>query len=68
MGDVDPRPDATPAEGPGSFRQHEIEEFPRSVFVRMTAETYHAAGLRWGTAISKFHEDRGNLALKAPIW
>lgn len=25
--DVDPHPDATPAEGPGSFRQHEIEEF-----------------------------------------
>lgn len=26
--DVDPHPDATPAEGPGSFRRHEIEEFP----------------------------------------
>jgi hypothetical protein len=26
--DVDPHPDATPQEGPGSFRQHEIEEFP----------------------------------------
>jgi hypothetical protein len=26
--DVDPHPDATPAEGPSSFRQHEIEEFP----------------------------------------
>jgi Fic/DOC family len=25
--DVDPHPGATPAEGPGSFRQHEIEEF-----------------------------------------
>ena len=25
--DVDPHPDATSAEGPGSFRQHEIEEF-----------------------------------------
>jgi len=25
--DVDPHPDATPGEGPGSFRQHEIEEF-----------------------------------------
>jgi hypothetical protein len=26
--DVDPHPDATPAEGPGSFRRHEIDEFP----------------------------------------
>jgi hypothetical protein len=26
--DVEPHPDATPAEGPGSFRQHEIEPFP----------------------------------------
>lgn len=26
--DVDPHPDATPAEGPGAFRRHEIEEFP----------------------------------------
>ncbi|MGO8771627.1 MAG: Fic family protein [Mycobacterium sp.] len=26
--EVDPHPDATPAEGPGAFRQHEIEEFP----------------------------------------
>lgn len=25
--DVDPHPDATPAEGPGSFRQHEIKPF-----------------------------------------
>ena len=25
--DVEPHPDATPQEGPGSFRQHEIEEF-----------------------------------------
>lgn len=25
--DVEPHPDATPEEGPGSFRQHEIEEF-----------------------------------------
>lgn len=25
--EVDPHPDATPEEGPGSFRQHEIEEF-----------------------------------------
>ncbi len=25
--DVDPHPDATPQEGPGSFRQHEIAEF-----------------------------------------
>ncbi len=25
--DVEPPPDATPEEGPGSFRQHEIEEF-----------------------------------------
>jgi fido (protein-threonine AMPylation protein) len=25
--DVEPHPDATPAEGPGSFRQHEIEAF-----------------------------------------
>jgi fido (protein-threonine AMPylation protein) len=29
--DVAPHPDATPSEGPGSFREHEIEEFPEGM-------------------------------------